>query len=383
MASWVTGPLQGSPRRMARWQGQSTGGAGTGSPPRWAAGTPPVVGRPHAPPVTAAEAEAAALRERLRRHGLSDEDWTRRQEAVGPLPHPAYQAMALSGFRVHGFRCDSRVHAVSDIRVGGATVVPQCAVGVVRGPATDGDARRVLVDFAEHHTALNVFPSELAEERQQDQQCPRCGHPAPPPRLRPQSQERLAVLLAALSSSSARARRRAAYDKWRPLAIGRLAQLRPAPDDEEAAQQAAAVRIQSLHRGAAARREAQRRREVAAAAGPQGGEAPPPPVERDDLDVGPEEDEAGLALLHRRFPETAVPLSTHRKVAAEAEELRRRVAELEGALRAAGAAVPAPSAAADPASRPADPEPPAAAGDSGGADSAAAPEGSAATAPSA
>eukprot|EP01063_Lacrimia_lanifica_P030328 TRINITY_DN4810_c0_g1_i1.p1 TRINITY_DN4810_c0_g1~~TRINITY_DN4810_c0_g1_i1.p1 ORF type:complete len:503 (+),score=98.38 TRINITY_DN4810_c0_g1_i1:789-2297(+) len=72
-----------------------------------------------------------------------------------------YAALADQGFSVLGFPCGARVQSRDDIYIGGEYAIPQGARGVVRGPSDDGDRTRLLVDFDNFHTAINVCPDEI------------------------------------------------------------------------------------------------------------------------------------------------------------------------------------------------------------------------------
>eukprot|EP01062_Namystynia_karyoxenos_P071496 TRINITY_DN6703_c0_g1_i2.p1 TRINITY_DN6703_c0_g1~~TRINITY_DN6703_c0_g1_i2.p1 ORF type:complete len:2775 (+),score=1042.87 TRINITY_DN6703_c0_g1_i2:95-8419(+) len=77
-------------------------------------------------------------------------------EFCNPLPQPD-----LDG-PINGFREGQSVHAAKDIYVQGRKVACEGSPGVVKGPGTSSDKRRVNVRFEECSTALNCLPHEIS-----------------------------------------------------------------------------------------------------------------------------------------------------------------------------------------------------------------------------
>ena len=265
--------------------------------------------------------------------------------ASQPTPHQApthYLDLLPKGFHVHGYRCGAQVVAAQDILLGSMTVAAKGSGGTVRGPADNGDTRRVLVDFATYHTALNVLPHEVTLFCEYPSQCPKCGLALPDVPKREIKKHRPATgLLRLVSTTTLGARYYRMWRVWlsvvRPdvgeIVLNAIEGELPAPDDDEDDPPPPPPPEEedddvSPEAGGGGGGGGGADPDVEAA---EEGFAPPPPeLPEAEPDVPP----SGVPLerndFYDRFPEVRPTRAAMRALQEENERLKRELEELRG-----------------------------------------------------
>ena len=165
-----------SPWRTARWPSPSQ------SPPQ----SPPhvestVIPSPVVPMLnqaTPADAPIATAHHSQQREMSPHEEDIIRRHVVREVPSK-YIPYLGSRFKFHGFKCGAEVEASTDIYIDGELAIKTGVQGIVRGPSDDTDYTRLLVDFYNFHTAINITPAEIKLKSEISSHCPGCGMTLP------------------------------------------------------------------------------------------------------------------------------------------------------------------------------------------------------------
>eukprot|EP01060_Flectonema_neradi_P025638 TRINITY_DN34437_c0_g1_i1.p1 TRINITY_DN34437_c0_g1~~TRINITY_DN34437_c0_g1_i1.p1 ORF type:complete len:382 (+),score=90.43 TRINITY_DN34437_c0_g1_i1:25-1146(+) len=338
---------QNSPWRKARWPspGRSPVRVGSRSEMVWEPSPVPRLGQSSVENVSQPAPSLPQYQppDTIREMSPHEEDIIKRH-VVREVPSK-YVPYLGSGFRFHGFKCGAEIEAATDIYIDGELAIKTGVQGVVRGPSDDTDYTRLLVDFYNFHTAINVTPAEIKLKSEVSSKCPGCGMSLPE---NEQPAAATAAAVAAAEPAAVGGQQSDADDKVSDIAFAEEG-FSPAPPESESASVAPPLSVatadievaeEGMQPAPDSEKESERQSDIAPEAIPQDSIQPVdetgsiavaeegmhPAPETPSVEPQPSPD---TTSFYSRFPEARVSRAEHETLKSELEKLKEELAALK------------------------------------------------------